>query len=257
MVAVWTGESDRSWEAYGRENPYYGVLTQPQFLGRRLDAATLAEFFASGERHVAAVMEDVQRLAPGFAPRRVLDFGCGVGRLVIPFARRCEEVAGVDVSPAMLREAEANCRAAEVHNVELLPSDDTLSAVRKTYDLVHSFVVLQHIPVARGERIVRALLARLVEGGVGALHFTYSTRGAARRMVHWAQRHVPLAHNLVNLARGRRFGEPLMQINAYSVDGVLEILHRGGCHLSLLRATSHAGQPGVMVYFRKAALPTL
>jgi 2-polyprenyl-3-methyl-5-hydroxy-6-metoxy-1,4-benzoquinol methylase len=256
-MKIWTGESDRSWEALARENPYYGVLSKDRFRGRRLDESARDEFFASGEQHVAAVLDDVRRLDPDFAPERVLDFGCGVGRLLIPFARRFRQVAGVDVSHVMLREAQANCQAEGLKNVELLPSDDALSAVRKTYDLVHSFVVLQHIPVRRGERIVRALVARLAEGGIGALHVTYSTRTALRRMVHDLQVHVPLLHNVVNLVRGRPFGEPMMQINPYRLDRFFGILHEGGCELAFVRATRHDSQPGAMIYFRKAPVDPL
>ncbi len=51
-VAVFTGDPHRSWEAYGRQEPYFGVLTRERFLRRNLDEAARAEFFASGERHV-------------------------------------------------------------------------------------------------------------------------------------------------------------------------------------------------------------
>jgi SAM-dependent methyltransferase len=40
-----------------------------------------------------------------FAPRRVLDAGCGTGRVAIELARRGVEVLGVDVDPSMLATA--------------------------------------------------------------------------------------------------------------------------------------------------------
>ena len=40
-----------------------------------------------------------------FAPRRVLDAGCGTGRVGIELARRGVEVAGVDANRSMLEEA--------------------------------------------------------------------------------------------------------------------------------------------------------
>src|SRR5262245_52302229 len=98
------------WEKMGRKDPYFGVLTNDKFRSGQIDAAARAEFFASGERHVQTCFETIPRcFARPFAPRRTLDFGCGVGRLVIPFARRCGEVVGADVSPAMLAEARRNC----------------------------------------------------------------------------------------------------------------------------------------------------
>ena len=54
-------------------------------------------------------MDEITRhVDPTFAPSRTLDFGCGVGRVAIPLARRFEHVVGLDVSPGMLtRAAEA------------------------------------------------------------------------------------------------------------------------------------------------------
>jgi SAM-dependent methyltransferase len=47
-------------------------------------------------------------------PGRLLDLGCGTGRLLVPFARRGYEVVGVDLSEEMLAVAAAKARAAGV-----------------------------------------------------------------------------------------------------------------------------------------------
>jgi SAM-dependent methyltransferase len=52
-------------------------------------------------------------------PGRLVDLGCGTGRLLVPFARRGYWVLGVDLSEEMLRTAAAKARAAGV-NVHLL-----------------------------------------------------------------------------------------------------------------------------------------
>ncbi len=44
----------------------------------------------------------------GFDPRRVLDAGCGTGRVAIELARRGIETVGVDLDPGMLDAARAN-----------------------------------------------------------------------------------------------------------------------------------------------------
>ena len=41
--------------------------------------------------------------------RRLLDLGCGTGRLTRAIARRAQEVTAVDVSPEMLRLAREHC----------------------------------------------------------------------------------------------------------------------------------------------------
>jgi len=52
----------------------------------------------------------------GFAPDRVLDAGCGTGRVAIELARRGVETVGVDLDPGMLATARAN--APHLHWVE-------------------------------------------------------------------------------------------------------------------------------------------
>src|SRR5688572_3525296 len=96
----------KQWERFGSLDPYYGVSSVDEFRRENLDDAALDRFFASGEQDVARVLELAHRAAgPGFTPAKVLDHGCGVGRLVVPFARAAERVVGVDVSPSMLAEA--------------------------------------------------------------------------------------------------------------------------------------------------------
>src|SRR6266496_3346600 len=95
-----TTESDRAWGELGRTQPYSAIL----------EHGSRAEFFASGEEHVAGILQIVrERIDPGYRPTRALDFGCGVGRILIPLARLCDEAAGVDVSSAMRAEARRNC----------------------------------------------------------------------------------------------------------------------------------------------------
>lgn len=167
--------TDKEWERLGRSDPYFGVVTHESYHLENLDERNREEFFRTGEVYVEQVMDNIRRhIEAGFRPKRTLDFGCGVGRLVIPFARFSDEVTGVDVSEAMVREARANCVAAGLKNTVLFRSDDGLGVLDGKYDLVNSFVVFQHIPVARGCGIFRRLLSFLEPGGVGVCHFTYS-----------------------------------------------------------------------------------
>jgi SAM-dependent methyltransferase len=252
-MARLTNDSDRDWELLGQTDPYFAVLTAPQYRGD-LSAADRAEFFRSGEAHVAQVLSIIRsRLDPGFTPARALDFGCGVGRVLIPLVARCREVTGVDVSAAMLAEARRNCDAAGALHVKLLPSDDALSAVEGEFDLVHSFIVLQHVPVRRGEHIVRELAARLAHGGVGVFHITYAraVTPPIHRLLYWARTRVPGAHWALNLALGRPATAPLMQSNRYSITRLLDILWREGCAEAHVRFSDPQGNRGVLLFARK------
>jgi SAM-dependent methyltransferase len=66
-----------------------------------------------------------------FAPRSVLDAGCGTGRVAIELHRRGIEVVGVDLSESML--AEAREREPEL---TLIHDDLATFALDRTFDLV-------------------------------------------------------------------------------------------------------------------------
>src|SRR5215217_7336394 len=140
-------DTDAEWEKFGRLDSYFGVASAEKFHTAALNPAALQEFFDSGRAHVDEVFGLIRKHSrPDFRPQRALDFGCGVGRITIPLAEVCDQVVGVDVSASMLDEARKHCSRHQVNNVELLPSDDALTAAPGTFDFVHSFIVLQHIP---------------------------------------------------------------------------------------------------------------
>ena len=118
---MFANDPDRDWQNWGKTDPYFGVLTETKFLNVNLNDSALAEFFASGERHVEHVYEVIRtRVRPDFKPGRVLDYGCGAGRLVVAFAARSREVVGVDVASSMLEVARANCKRLGADSVDLM-----------------------------------------------------------------------------------------------------------------------------------------
>lgn len=245
--------SDQNWEAFGKTDPYFGVISEDRFQNDRLDQNAREEFFASGDDHVASVIDTIRRtLAPDFAPARCLDFGCGVGRLVIPLARRFPEVTGLDISASMLAEAKKNAEQSGVSNIKLLTSDDQLSQLEGRFDLIHSFIVLQHIPKARGEQLLRQLIGKLNSGGVAALHFTYYNNLPKYMKLHrWLRETVPFMHYIFNLTKGRRFNTPYMMMENYDVNRLLRIIKEEGITDLHLELTHHGYFYGVMFYFQK------
>lgn len=45
-------DTDKAWEYYGAKNPYYGVLTAPEFSTENLTQAKRDEFLRSGQQYV-------------------------------------------------------------------------------------------------------------------------------------------------------------------------------------------------------------
>ncbi len=245
----------RQWERYGALDPYYGVLSAPDFHHARLDAAARERFFDSGRRHVAELMAEIDSLMGGdFECRCALDYGCGVGRLTLPLAERCEHVYGVDVSRSMLREADSNAKLMGLRNVELVEADG-LAELSGRYDLAHSFLVFQHIPVREGERIFAALVRGLRPGGVGVIHVSLRPSHPLAGLFHWTMKTMPFAYNIFNLARGRDWSYPHMQMNHYSLNRLGGLLGDAGItewHTRLQPGNTRMAYDCAVVMFRKA-----
>jgi 2-polyprenyl-3-methyl-5-hydroxy-6-metoxy-1,4-benzoquinol methylase len=255
-------DTDEAWEYFGKNDPYFGVLTQDRYTNKQLSEEAKKDFFATGERYIESVLKTVRdRLNPAFRPTRALDFGCGVGRLALPLARICHSVVGVDVSESMLAVAEHNAKEQRLSNVTFTKGDDSLSRVSGTFDFVHSFIVFQHIPPQRGAAIFKRLIELLQDEGVGVLHVTYSYAATAtlgRKLLKRARQSLPLVSGLLNVLRGKSFHEPQMQMNQYDLNQLIRILQESGCHEICLRfsETSVQGHPfyGVSFCFVKRPL---
>jgi SAM-dependent methyltransferase len=241
--------TDAAWEEWGQRDPYFGVITQPKFRSAEITEESKREFFDSGRRHVEYVMQMIKhRIDPSFAPATVLDFGCGVGRTMIPFAAFAQQVVGLDVSPSMLREAQRNCDERKLANVRLIRSDDSVSLLEGRFDLIHSYIVFQHIPLERGRSIFVKLLSHLAPGGVGAIHFCYSkTVFAASYGVEPAGKQSLLQR----LASTHLRRDPEMQMNPYNITELLFILQASGVQRSYVEFTDHGGELGIFLYFGK------
>ncbi len=247
--------TDRDWEQWGAADPYFGVCSSERFRTDSMTSQARDEFFRSGEEHIAGTLRNLESVfGTGYEPNSALDFGCGVGRLVIPLARRTERVTGVDISPSMIAEARSNCAAANVANVTFVESDDSLSRVSGTFDLVHSHIVLQHIPWRRGRVILQSMADRVSPGGCLAVQILagHDASPLVRALVRLRYAFPP-ANWLRNLLKGRPLSEPPMQLHIYDLEAVLGDLEARGfsCHQ---RVEKWADFRNTFVYARRNAV---
>jgi SAM-dependent methyltransferase len=133
---------ERDWDRRARENARYYVAT-----GKR-DWSD-EEFFESGRRTVAEqILNDMINICQGKPPRqmRVLEIGCGAGRVTRALAEVFGEVYGVDVSGEMIRRAQEACR--DWPNVHLYKNNGMDLSVLPPleFDFAFSSIVFQHIP---------------------------------------------------------------------------------------------------------------
>jgi SAM-dependent methyltransferase len=132
----------RDWDERARDNARYYVAT-----GK--DDWSDEDFFQSGERTVAEeVKTDMINICQGKQPgqMRVLEIGCGAGRVTRALSNLFGEVHGVDVSGEMVKlagKALADRPNAHVYqnngtDLKVIPVGD--------FDFAFSSIVFQHIP---------------------------------------------------------------------------------------------------------------
>ena len=251
-VKMFSNDTDRDWEKFGKEDPYYSVVTHDKFHKTNLTDANKEEFFRSGSIYIDSILDDIKNhIDSKFSIKRALDFGCGVGRLVIPLATVAQEVTGVDISDSMLNEAKNNCEARSIKNIRFVKSDDTLSLLEGKYDFIHSVIVFQHIPTARGEQIFQKLLELLEEDGIGVVHFTYAKDSTRMKTVALIKKYVPMAHNFINLINKKHFFAPRMQMNTYNLNNLFYNIQRANIRDCYSKFSDNGGSLGIAIYFKK------
>src|SRR6185369_13089394 len=125
-----TQDTDKYWQLIGDANPYWGVITDDKFDKDKLTPDAIEDFYRMGETQVELLLQKIHDYVDNlFAPDSALDFGCGVGRVLLPLAKRCRTVVGVDVSEGMLQHARERCASLKIGNVQLVKGDDQLSQV--------------------------------------------------------------------------------------------------------------------------------
>ena len=231
--------TDKAWERFGRDEPYFGVLAHEKFSPGKIEQ-NRDEFFASGEGAVAQIIGQCEKHFGKLGRGRALDHGCGVGRLTFAFARQFDNVVALDVSPSMLAEARDNARRFGLSNVAFELSDDWLSKAGGTFDFVNSHMVLQHVPVRRGLRIVERLLEKLDPGGGFHFHFSVRSDSLRSRALWWASHHIPGVKIVQNIIARRRWNAPAMQMNNYPINRVVALLASRGVTQFLVSAENHA-----------------
>ncbi|MDX2838008.1 class I SAM-dependent methyltransferase [Streptomyces ipomoeae] len=103
---------------------------------------------------------------------KVMDFGCGDGRVTVPLADMGYDVTGVDASPNML--AALTDRAPDVAVFQSDGSDFGKHLGRRKFDAVVCLAVLIHHDYETGEQLVGNLRAVVKKGGILALDWPTS-----------------------------------------------------------------------------------
>ena len=150
------------------------------FIATGEQARTEEAFFESGEANVREhILSDLENICQGRHPKamRILEIGCGAGRLTRALAALFGEVHAVDVSAEMIRLARENVSAQGNVRLYVNSGADLSELPSSAFDFAFSFLVFQHIPEQSiVESYVREVRRVLVPGAL----FKFQVEGGAQ-----------------------------------------------------------------------------
>jgi ubiquinone/menaquinone biosynthesis C-methylase UbiE len=217
------------------------------------------EFFETGKHDAARFLADLERIAPTAGRGRLLDFGCGVGRVTRALAEHFESVVGMDIAPAMIAQARA-LNGAHTRCRFVVSGRAHLRRFRTgNFDVVYSRLVLQHVPPRLVRAYIREFLRVLAPGG--ALMFQLPDQICVEPQEIFVNAPVVggrlkqrLPRNVVRTWRHLKYwlivDEPVKQMaKAMAMfgmphDAVLSLIREaGGCVVAVIPDQSHGPSP--------------
>ncbi len=191
----------RTYEKLGRDDPLYAVLSRRGLRHNKWDPA---EFFQTGKREIRGVLQYVDHLGLPLLRQRVLDFGCGVGRLSQALAEHFERVVGVDIAESMVQRAREYNRHGDRVDYLVNTTDNLEILDSNSFDFVYTNITLQHIPPEPAGKYIREFFRVLRPGGVAIFQVPNGRpykAGSLRALVYTIRRrHL---RRIWKIARGR------------------------------------------------------
>jgi glycosyltransferase involved in cell wall biosynthesis/ubiquinone/menaquinone biosynthesis C-methylase UbiE len=227
----------QSWNHFGSEDPFWAALTVPDKKGGRWSEA---DFFETGRQAIRATLDRIAALGISLTCEKALDFGCGPGRLAQALAEHFQEVHGVDIAPSMIARAQRLNKHGDRCTYHLNEAPDLRLFDANTFDMVYSWLVLQHMPKQLALRYI-AEFARVTKPG-GVIVFEVPDRHQ-RAVVDESPRTEDLPSEFW---RGE---EPLMLMCETPYSEIVKVLEGAGARVVEVEEDARADPTLVVCYY--------
>ena len=157
----------QTWEKLGFSEPYWSIMTQPQYLVENFEN-NKTQFYESGGPLFRTILAALNR--NGFNPADIitcLEVGCGVGRMTRFLAEIFPEVTATEISGQHLVMAKNYLNSLNIENVSLIHWEN-LKKVEQLpqIDFIISVITLQHNPPPIMAWFLSKLLSSLKPNGL-------------------------------------------------------------------------------------------
>ncbi len=124
----------------------YEAMFTRIYIDPSLKNKTLDEQIDIWNRSAQSSVDKILQKIPYKSKWKALEIGCGIGRIIKPLREKLAVVDGVDIAPNMIKFAEEYLGTDESRGKVLVNNGYDLADLKdRTYDLVYSMIVFQHI----------------------------------------------------------------------------------------------------------------
>lgn len=133
----------KSWENKANKNAYRWVDSSKKNWNK-------SDYYKQGEKQalefIISFLKEKKISDSDLKRMKVLDLGCGTGRITASLSKYFDHVDGIDISSNMIGIAKKDHSNAENLNFHLGNGVDLSNFLEKSFDFVFSYLVFQHIP---------------------------------------------------------------------------------------------------------------
>ena len=206
-----------TWNNFGEKEPYWSVITNPQFQGKGITNEIKSEFYSTGLVDINYIIYSFKNILnidfQTFAKsKKCLEFGCGCGRTTIHLAKYFYIVLGLDISVGHLNLLDNFIKKFKINNIITFKSGLDITQY-KNMDFIYTSIVLQHNEPPLIRSFIKQLLNNLNINGIAFIH-------------------LPVEINGYKYDQNKSIDQVnIMQMHCLSIKEVVEIIKNNNCEL--------------------------